>query len=337
MLIRSLNLISPSPENKVYNISVNDSGTMIIAENIDPLAIGIRSIQLSSIFTLYVDSDGDVKLADREFSTSPAYSPLWFESPTGIKYKVSTTSSGDLDISEAPYERQQGTPFYVIYCNFLSRITDDLYLEWTPEDTFKNLESIFLNALTGFEFPKFPLWGYSLNSIGMVDAQGSVISYGKFTVDLTLEEINIITDLMIIEWIGRQISTVNMTRMKYSSRDFQLTSQANHLAKLLETKNQYQLSNKRAQRLYQRRTIDSQGKVTPNYWSLSISSTTQRWRLAYSGTGWLYGSPIIGGAWWTESLSSIYGGYSVADPFTEAYTSGLGGAGPLINPRDVII
>lgn len=310
---------------------------MIVSENTDVSAIGISGIQLSERYTLRVNADGLVQLVDKEFATSPQYTPIWFQSPSGSSYKVTASDTGQLVIQQAPYERQPGTPFYAIYCTFLSKITDDLYLEWTLEDTFKNLESIFLDVLPKFEWPKFGLWDYSTQAIGMVGTDGSVVSYGKYLVDLTLEEINIFASLMASEWLNRQILTVNLTRMKYSSKDFQFTSQANHIDKLLATKAQFDKDNKNMQRMYQRRTIDAAGRVTPNYWSLSTSAVTQRWRLAYSGTGWLHGSPVIGGAWWTEGLSSIYGGYSVADPFTEAYTSALGGAGPLINPRDVMI
>ena len=31
------------------------------------------------------------------------------------------------------------TPFSDVYNNFLSKITDDMYLEFTPEDTYKIL------------------------------------------------------------------------------------------------------------------------------------------------------------------------------------------------------
>ena len=32
-----------------------------------------------------------------------------------------------------------GTPFSVIYNRFLEKITDDMYMELTPEDTLKDL------------------------------------------------------------------------------------------------------------------------------------------------------------------------------------------------------
>ena len=339
MIVNSLNLIAPNINNTLYNISVNNSGVMVIAQNIDPNAIGVNSIQLSEKYTLRLTDTGNIELVDKEFLTSPEYVPLWFYSPNGTTYRVTADDdTGTLSITQATYVRQSGTPFYAIYCRFLSKITDDLYLEWTLEDTFKNLGSIFLDILPRFEWPKFLLYNYSTQAIGMVAADGSVVSYGKYFIDLTLEEVDIFSSLMATEWINRQILTVNLTRMKYSSKDFQFTSQANHIDKLLSTKENFERDNKKMQRLYQRRTIDANtGRTFPNYAALAASSITERWRLAYSGTGYIYGSPIIGGAWWTEGISSIYGGYSVGDPYTEAYLSGLGGSSPLINPRDVLI
>jgi hypothetical protein len=337
MIVSSLNLIAPDTARTVYNISVNNTGTMVIAQNLDPNAIGIYSIQLSEKYTLRLTAAGNVELVDKEYTSSPIYVPLWFVSSNAKQWSVTASDSCQLVITESAYVRDPGTPFFVIYCKFLSRITDDLYLEWTLEDTFKNLEAILLNAIPRFEFPKYKLYDFSTQAIGQVGSDGSVISYGKYFSDLTLEEVNILCDLMTLEWISRQILTVNLTRMKYSSKDFQLTSQANHIDKLLATKKQLEYDNRKMQRMYQRRTLTTSGQIVPNYAVLGLSSITERWKLAYSGTGWLYGSPIIGGAWWTEGLSAIYGGYSPGDPFTEGYLSGLGGAGPLINPRDVVI
>ena len=36
------------------------------------------------------------------------------------------------------------TPFSAIYDDFFSRVTDDMYLEWTEMDTMKDLQSILL-------------------------------------------------------------------------------------------------------------------------------------------------------------------------------------------------
>jgi hypothetical protein len=34
-------------------------------------------------------------------------------------------------------------------------------------------------------------------------------------------------------WVQRQVASIENTRMKYTSADFKMTSQANHLAKLM--------------------------------------------------------------------------------------------------------
>ena len=77
------------------------------------------------------------------------------------------------------------TEFQKVYDRFLGKITDDMYLEWTPEDTLKDCYNILIDAVPGFEFPR-----KSLSYTG--DA---------FDADLTSEEINILAVLMMNVWI----------------------------------------------------------------------------------------------------------------------------------------
>jgi hypothetical protein len=56
--------------------------------------------------------------------------------------------------------------------------------------------------------------------------------------ELSNEEINILAILMMINWLQRQITSIENTRMKYSGTDFKMTSQANHLSKLLSLLNE---------------------------------------------------------------------------------------------------
>lgn len=157
---------------------------------------------------------------------------------------------------------QIATPFANVYDRFLSKITDDLYVEWTEEDTFKDCESMLLSAIPGFEFPRFPIFDYNLD-VDFTTASG-VETKGGFSSTLTLEEINILADLVMIEWLQRQISSVENTRMKYSGSDFKFTSQANHIDKLLKMLKEYKTLNRRNQRMYQRRKIDGKGQVSSN-------------------------------------------------------------------------
>ena len=103
------------------------------------------------------------------------------------------------------------TPFRVIYDRFLSKITDDLYLELTEQDTYNDLQTILINSISGFEFPRFPIFNYQI--VEYLNADGDE-AIGYFESVLTLEEIDIISDLMMIEWLRRQIASVENTRMK---------------------------------------------------------------------------------------------------------------------------
>ena len=153
------------------------------------------------------------------------------------------------------------TPFEDIYERFFGKITDDMYMEWTEEDTKKDLKNILIDAIPGFEFPRFPLYDFD------IDAE-------TFNCHLTSEEINIFALLMYNTWLQRQVASVEQTRMKYSGSDFKMTSQANHLAKLMELKKEAERQSHHMQRLYKRRKIiDKDGSIKSNWSTLRETST----------------------------------------------------------------
>ena len=151
------------------------------------------------------------------------------------------------------------TSFDIIIDAFLSKITDDMYLELTEEDTLRDAKQYLLDAIPYFEFPRFALFDY--------DAE-----QGVYNVDLTREEINIFAILMKQAWLDRQINSVENTRMKYSGSDFKFTSQANHLQKLLSLKSENQRENIHAQRLYKRRVQSDDGRIKSNWNILNQSA-----------------------------------------------------------------
>ena len=57
-----------------------------------------------------------------------------------------------------------GTQFTEVYNRFLNMITDDMYMELTPEDTIRDLRSLLINAIPGFEFPRKNLMDYSIET-----------------------------------------------------------------------------------------------------------------------------------------------------------------------------
>lgn len=165
-----------------------------------------------------------------------------------------------------------GTNFYVIYCSFLDKITDDMYMELTMEETFETMESIFLAVLPKFKFPRFPIYDFDREAEVLTDETGKVISKGKFNTELTLEEVNILSDLMLIEWFERQLATTRIVKQRYSGPDFKFTSQAAHMQRLQAIIEAKTKENGRMQSLYGRRKLNNKGQMVPNYDGLHTSS-----------------------------------------------------------------
>ena len=46
------------------------------------------------------------------------------------------------------------TYFFDVYERFLGKITDDMYLELTPQDTLRDLRQLLIDSIPGFEFPR---------------------------------------------------------------------------------------------------------------------------------------------------------------------------------------
>lgn len=104
------------------------------------------------------------------------------------------------------------TPFSDVYASFLSKITDDMYMELTEEDTYKLLKELLLSAIVKFEFPRQHL-DYQEKEY---EEQGQTKTELGFINLLTIEEINILSTYMIVEWLGQQLASVQNVRMKYS-------------------------------------------------------------------------------------------------------------------------
>lgn len=168
------------------------------------------------------------------------------------------------------------TSFSLVYDSFLSKITDDMYLELTELDTFRMLEQLLLSAIEKFEFPRVNLWDYEFfqatdetiyNGVqsNNQDVLAIIYNQGHFNTALTHEEINILAVYMIVEWLSQQLASVENTRMKYSGSDFKFTSQANHMQKLLQMKKDYEREGFHLQRLYKRRIPDKKGVMRSTF------------------------------------------------------------------------
>ena len=163
------------------------------------------------------------------------------------------------------------TQFASVYNRFLGKITDDMYIELTPQDTLRDLQQLLIDAIPGFEFPRVSL-KYTISQT-KVDKEAAadlgfiveefdsqvLIDNSCFNADLTDEEINILALLMMQNWLQRQVTSIENIRMKYSGADFKMTSQANHLAKLLNLLEEAQRESFHMQRLYKRRKAGKDG------------------------------------------------------------------------------
>lgn len=164
-----------------------------------------------------------------------------------------------------------------------------MYLELTPEDTLKDLQNLLIDAIPGFEFPRINLYDYDISVVKMYENEvveedfvvGVVwedtidieeiprvlVDRSSFNVELTSEEINILALLMMQSWVQRQVTSIENIRMKYSGPDFKMTSQANHLSKLLSLLDEARRNSFHMQRLYKRRKLSKDGYYSSN-WSV---------------------------------------------------------------------
>lgn len=185
-------------------------------------------------------------------------------------------------------EQRKGTLFSAVYNRFLGKITDDMYIELTPEDTIKDLQNLLIDAIPGFEFPRQDISNYTTQVVqikenevldgdfiigvvwddlaeNIVETPDVLVDRSCFAANLTSEEINILALLMKQSWIQRQVSSIENTRMKYYGSDFKMTSQANHLSKLMNLLETAKTESFHMQRLYKRRRLDDKGYYHSNW------------------------------------------------------------------------
>lgn len=164
-----------------------------------------------------------------------------------------------------------GTSFFKIYCRFLDMITDDMYLELTLEETLKILDSIFLESLPDFTYPRFLINKYDINAAtsDALDAEGNPVITGAFYDTLTNEEEDIIAELMLENWLRRQLYNTRIIQMRYSTSDFKQTSQAAHMQRLSAVIGEQRKRIRRKMGLYSRRKLDKDGYIVPNTDKLS--------------------------------------------------------------------
>ncbi len=148
------------------------------------------------------------------------------------------------------------TPLKIVYDRFFDIVTDDLYEELSDEKSYDDCKGLLLSSIPMFEFPTHPF------SFAVVEEFGQPIEY--FEQDITLEESNILAMGMAQIWTQRQMTSIEMTRQKYSGTDFKMTSQASQLQRVMALHDHVKDEHRRLQMLHSRRGVEG-GKYVSNF------------------------------------------------------------------------
>lgn len=110
------------------------------------------------------------------------------------------------------------TPYEKIYDNFLAKILEDEWAEWSPNEITEDLKQILDGALPYFKFPRKDLRNRTESG---------------FVEDLDNEEIQILATYMKVEWLNRSIMTWENTRPMYDEVDFSPANLIDKMTKML--------------------------------------------------------------------------------------------------------
>jgi hypothetical protein len=114
------------------------------------------------------------------------------------------------------------TLYSEIYAAFLARIEED---DWLREEDLEVVQADMLEilkmAMFDFRFPRVSLELDGTNA--------------AFVSTLGNSEIQVLATVMKVQWLRRQVNTWRIVKQQYSTKDFEFSSQANHLDKLLKS------------------------------------------------------------------------------------------------------
>ena len=112
------------------------------------------------------------------------------------------------------------TPYIDIYSSFLIKISDFSHLKLTQEELEIELEGYMKSALVKFKRCRQDL----------ADRDDEL---KQFNVDLSDDEKEIVSTLMIVEYMKPKVLTTENLKQTMSDKDFKTYSQANHIKELL--------------------------------------------------------------------------------------------------------
>ena len=110
---------------------------------------------------------------------------------------------------------------------FLADIKDDTFLDYTNEDRQEILDGLRIKAITRFK-------ACIKDLTDRTEASGEI--EGQFNQTLTEEEKLIIATIMRKYWLNDKIYNLELLQQRMTTKDWKLTSQANHLENLVSLK-----------------------------------------------------------------------------------------------------
>jgi hypothetical protein len=121
------------------------------------------------------------------------------------------------------------TSFEDIYMNFLMKITDYNYLELSEEEVEDDLYKYLKSASVNFRQCQHDL------------LENMDVNAKTFTVDLNYYEIEILSILMVIEYLTPHIVATENLKQLIGNREFKFYSQANLLSELTKLRRMLRL------------------------------------------------------------------------------------------------
>jgi len=112
------------------------------------------------------------------------------------------------------------TPLGKVYTAFLSKMSEDDWLDWTEEEAKADWMTLLESAIGWFKFPK--------NSLAIDVGQSA------FEGNLDIREIQILSTYMKCEWLNRKILAYENIEPLYDERDYSPANFINRLSNLLE-------------------------------------------------------------------------------------------------------
>lgn len=139
------------------------------------------------------------------------------------------------------------TPYSDVYGAFLARIEED---DWLREEDLEVVDAdmfqILQMAIFDFRFPRVSLEADQTDP--------------EFANTLTNAEIQVLATLMKLHWLRRQVNSWRNIKQQYSTKDFEFSSQANHLDKLLKS---LESAEKESRRVFDTYDRSRSGSVYP--------------------------------------------------------------------------